>query len=166
MSSILSHIKFPLRVRHATGHVFIQDAEGKPRSSVAYAENIPRSYEYAVFICTTLARAMTDLHNGKAPAKVDPPAPPDDLTFKVELWFDDESAVQTTLARTAKVTHAKQLGKRRLFGKEMIWEIPICIGMALIGDSLAVYLELSRPVSVGLIAALAYLGPRGAESRS
>ncbi len=109
MSSILSHIKFPLRVRHATGHVFIQDAEGTPRSSVAYAENIPRSYEYAVFICTTLARAMTDLHDGKAPAKVDPPAPPDDLTFKVELWFDDESAVQATLARTAKITHAKQL---------------------------------------------------------
>ncbi|MEX3009017.1 phage holin family protein [Hoeflea sp. TYP-13] len=54
-------------------------------------------------------------------------------------------------------------GKRRFFGKELIWEIPICIGMALIGDSVAVYLELSRPVSVGVIAALAYLGPRGAE---
>ncbi|MEX3008375.1 hypothetical protein [Hoeflea sp. TYP-13] len=35
--------------------------------------------------------------------------------------------------------------------------------LADIGDSVAVYLELSRPVSAGVIAALAYLGPRGAE---
>ena len=35
--------------------------------------------------------------------------------------------------------------------------------MAIIGDSVAVYPDLSRPVSVGVIEALAYLGPRGAE---
>ncbi|MBX9456113.1 MAG: hypothetical protein KL863_08880 [Rhizobium sp.] len=35
--------------------------------------------------------------------------------------------------------------------------------MALIGDGLAAYLTLGQPTSTGLVAALAYLGPRGAE---
>lgn len=56
---------------------------------------------------------MTNRHGGcekPAPAEpTEPLAPPDELTFKLELWFDDDSAVQQTLARTAKMTHARQL---------------------------------------------------------
>ncbi len=54
-------------------------------------------------------------------------------------------------------------GKRRFWGRELLWEIPICFGMALIGESVTAYLGLSQPVSTGVVAALAYLGPRGAE---
>lgn len=55
-------------------------------------------------------------------------------------------------------------GRRRFFGKEILWEIPIAIGMALIGEAAASYLGLTQPASTGLVATLAYLGPRGAEA--
>ena len=104
-SDSLDHIRFPLRVRHTPGHVFIEDAAGRPRSSVAYTKGAPGSFEFAKFVCTTLARAMTDRHDTlekPTPAEpTEPLAPPDELTFKLELWFHD-SAVQQTLARTAK----------------------------------------------------------------
>ena len=57
-----------------------------------------------------------------------------------------------------------KLGNRRLFGKELLWEIPVAVGMALIGDAAANYIGLTQPVSTGFVATLAYLGPRGAES--
>ena len=57
-----------------------------------------------------------------------------------------------------------KLGKRRFFGKELLWEIPVAIGMAIIGEGIARYMELGQPVSTGLVAMLAYLGPRGAEA--
>lgn len=44
----------------------------------------------------------------------------------------------------------------------LVWELPLAFGMALIGDGLGSYLGLSREVTVGLIAVLSYLGPRGA----
>jgi hypothetical protein len=57
-----------------------------------------------------------------------------------------------------------KLGRRRFFGKELLWEIPVAVGMAIIGDGIASYLGLGQPVSTGLVAMLAYLGPRGAET--
>lgn len=53
--------------------------------------------------------------------------------------------------------------KRRLFGWEVLWELPVAIGMAIIGEGLASYLGFEQPVSTAIIAALAYYGPRGAE---
>lgn len=76
--------------------------------TVAYSKRTPFSLDYAKLVCTAQARVLTETFHGK---KQEPPnqpaAPPDDLTFAVELWFDDDSAVQTTLARFAKVTHAQ-----------------------------------------------------------
>lgn len=57
-----------------------------------------------------------------------------------------------------------KLGRRRFFGKELLWEIPVAVGMALIGEAAARYLGLSQTVSTGFVATLAYLGPRGAEA--
>ncbi|MGO4917833.1 phage holin family protein [Pseudogemmobacter sp. W21_MBD1_M6] len=57
-----------------------------------------------------------------------------------------------------------KLGRRRFFGKELLWEIPVAIGMAVIGEAAANYLGLGQQVSTGLVATLAYLGPRGAEA--
>ncbi|MBT9370258.1 phage holin family protein [Rhizobium sp. CSW-27] len=54
-------------------------------------------------------------------------------------------------------------GLRRFFGPEILWELPIAIGMAMIGEGVAAWLDLVQPTSTGLIAALAYLGPRGTE---
>jgi hypothetical protein len=30
-----------------------------------------------------------------------------------------------------------KLGRRRFFGKELLWEIPVAVGMAIIGDGIA-----------------------------
>ena len=57
-----------------------------------------------------------------------------------------------------------KLGKRRFFGKELLWEIPVAIGIAIIGEAIASHFDLGQPVRTGLVAMLAYLGPRGAEA--
>jgi len=61
--------------------------------------------------------------------------------------------------------HAQEVRrmKRKFWGKELLWEFPIAIGMAIIGQGLASWLELGQETTTGLIASLAYLGPRGAE---
>ncbi|WP_234841711.1 phage holin family protein [Sinorhizobium meliloti] len=53
--------------------------------------------------------------------------------------------------------------RRKFFGKELLWGMPIAVGMAFIGEALALWLALEQPMATGLIAALAYLGPRGSE---
>ena len=52
-------------------------------------------------------------------------------------------------------------GHRRFFSKELLWEIPIAVGMVLIGEAAAGYIGLAQPVATGFVALLAYLGPRG-----
>ena len=60
--------------------------------------------------------------------------------------------------------HANEVrAKRRpVMSLDLLWEVPLAVGMAMIGDGLGSYLGLSREVTVGLIAVLSYLGPRGA----
>ena len=108
---IVSHISFPLRVRRVRSHVFVEDADGTPRTTIGFRKNVPFSRAYAEFVCKLVARGLTDLHEGKVPAAataLDPPAPPDELSFAVELWFRNDSGVQQTLARFARLTHAQQ----------------------------------------------------------
>ncbi len=52
--------------------------------------------------------------------------------------------------------------RRPILSLTLIWELPMAVGMALIGEGLGAYLGLGREVTVGLIAVLSYLGPRGA----
>lgn len=52
--------------------------------------------------------------------------------------------------------------RRPIISRDLIWELPTAIGMALIGNSLSRYMGLSDEIGVGLIAVLSYLGPRGA----
>lgn len=54
--------------------------------------------------------------------------------------------------------------RRSFFGKEMLWEIPIVAGMAIIGDATADWLGLSDNATIGFVAMLAYLGPRWFEA--
>lgn len=59
--------------------------------------------------------------------------------------------------------HAGEVRSRRrpAFGLFLVWEIPMAIGMALIGDGAGEYFDLSDSQTVALIAILSYLGPRG-----
>lgn len=59
--------------------------------------------------------------------------------------------------------HATEVrsGRRQAFGVFLLWEIPMAIGMALIGDGAGEYWNLTDTQTVSLIAVLSYLGPRG-----
>lgn len=53
-------------------------------------------------------------------------------------------------------------GRRPAIGLHLIWEVPTAVVMALVAESLAAYLNLPPQVTTGVVAVLAYLGPRGA----
>lgn len=86
----------------------------------------------------------------------------DDL---LQTWFGgaETTLIGAALGRTMWHISEARKARRRFFGPEIVWELPIAIGMAIIGEGLAAYLSLGHPTSTGLVAALAYLGPRGAE---
>ena len=54
--------------------------------------------------------------------------------------------------------------RKEKVGYEILYELPIAIGFAFVGESIGVYLELQQSVVVGLIAVLSYIGPRGIDS--
>lgn len=80
-------------------------------------------------------------------------------------WFGGAGTTLIGAALGRAMWHVSEARKarRKFLGPELVWELPIAVGMALIGEGLAAYLSLSHPTSTGLVAALAYLGPRGAE---
>lgn len=109
MSEVVSHIRFPLRVLKNGTHVYILDSGDRAFATVAYSKRVPFSYDYAKLVCTAQARALTDVFERRTPNMPVLPAERvhEDLAFKVELWFDDDNAVQQVLARFAKATHAQ-----------------------------------------------------------
>lgn len=52
--------------------------------------------------------------------------------------------------------------RRPIWSRDLIWELPIAVGMALIGDGVGEYLDVSNTQQVAIVAVLSYLGPRGA----
>lgn len=68
-----------------------------------------------------------------------------------------------TIGRLAYHSTEVRKLRRRLFGPELLWEIPVAIGMAIVGEALSAYLGLPPTVRTGVIAVLAFLGPRGTE---
>lgn len=87
------------------------------------------------------------------------------LADLLQAWFGGAGTTLIGAAIGRAMWHVSEARKarRRFFGPELIWELPIAFGMALIGDGLAGYLAMGQPMQTGLVAALAYLGPRGAE---
>lgn len=83
----------------------------------------------------------------------------------LNTWFGGAGTTLIGAALGRAMWHISEARKanRRFLGPELIWELPIAVGMAIIGEGLAAYLALGHPTSTGLVAALAYLGPRGAE---
>ena len=80
-------------------------------------------------------------------------------------WFGGAGTTMIGALLGRAMWHVSEARKarRKFLGAELVWELPIAIGMAIIGEGLATYLALNHPTSTGLVAALAYLGPRGAE---
>lgn len=57
-----------------------------------------------------------------------------------------------------------QAGRRHFWGRELPFELLIAVVMGLIAFSLCAYLDLTGPVSAGVISAVAYLGPRALDT--
>jgi hypothetical protein len=54
---------------------------------------------------------------------------------------------------------AAQRGTRRFWSWHLAWELPVAVGMGMIGDGLATWLALADGTRIGFVAAVAYLGP-------
>ncbi|KFI24343.1 phage holin family protein [Paenirhodobacter enshiensis] len=79
------------------------------------------------------------------------------------LW----GAAATSLIAAAAgrlVVHGAEVraGRRALVGWHLVWELPTAVFMAFVGEAIGSYFDLSREVTTGIVAALSYLGPRGA----
>ncbi len=72
------------------------------------------------------------------------------------------SIIAALIGRTVYLS-SKYSRSRRRIGYEVLWELPIAFGMAMIGEALASYFALSATAATGLVATLAYLGPVGAQ---
>jgi hypothetical protein len=69
-------------------------------------------------------------------------------------------------AATARIIyHGQQVrkGVRPMFGWNLLFEAPLAIGMALVGDAFSDYMGFNHHVSVGIVAILAYKGPEGVQ---
>lgn len=50
--------------------------------------------------------------------------------------------------------------KRGYLGKELLWEIPLVVGMWMVGEAVVEYAGLNSRVADGAVVMIAYLGPR------
>ena len=87
------------------------------------------------------------------------------LAEAMEAWLGGAGAILVGSFAGRAMWHAVEArkGRRKLFGIEILYELPIAIGMAVIGDGLAGWLGLQQTATLALVAALSYLGPRGSE---
>ncbi|MBB4007822.1 phage holin family protein [Allorhizobium taibaishanense] len=87
------------------------------------------------------------------------------LAEVLTAWFGGAGTTIIGAILGRAMWHGQEVrrARRRPLGPELLWELPIAIGMAMVGEGLAGWLNVGQPVSTGLIAALAYMGPRGAE---
>lgn len=62
--------------------------------------------------------------------------------------------------------HVSEYRKRRrkLLSVDLLWELPIAVGMGFIAEGISSYFQFNNEVTVGLIVGLSYLGPRGIEA--
>lgn len=90
-----------------------------------------------------------------------PPEP--GLIDAVQKMIGGAATALLAAAAGRMMWHAGEVraGRRPAFGPFLIWEIPMAVGMALIGDGAGEYLGLSGKQTTALIAILSYLGPRG-----
>jgi len=90
--------------------------------------------------------------------------PPDGLIQALHQAVGGAATALIAALAGRAMHHANEVRARRrpVLSADLLWEVPLAVGMALIGDGVGSYLHLSRDVTVGLIAVLSYLGPRGA----
>ena len=63
------------------------------------------------------------------------------------------------LGRIVKHIHLVNQGLRRFWCVQLLLELPVAIFMGFVGSGLAEWLELSQNATIGLVAAISYVGP-------
>lgn len=86
--------------------------------------------------------------------------PPHSLLEFLEAWIGAAGTSLLASAAGRLTYYATKVPPHPWLWREMAWEIPIAVSMAIIGEAVAAQLGASRPVSTGIVAALAYVGPR------
>jgi hypothetical protein len=76
------------------------------------------------------------------------------------LWA---SFLAALIGRLMWHTKLVQLGKRKFFSIQAVWELPTVFGMMLVGMGLGEYFHLGENATYGITTLLAYYGPRGVE---
>ena len=87
---------------------------------------------------------------------------PQNFIDLLDAWFGGGITTLIGAALGQYMHHVNEVRaeRRRVFGWEIVWELPISVGMAVMGESLSSYLGFDHTVGVGVIAFLAYLGPK------
>ncbi len=87
------------------------------------------------------------------------------LTELLSAWFGGAFTTLFGALMGRLMWHGNEArkGRRKFIGLELAWELPVAFGMAIVGEGISAYLTLAQPTSTGLVACLAYLGPRGTE---
>lgn len=87
------------------------------------------------------------------------------LSEMLQAWFG--GGVTTLIAaltgRLMWHTAEVRRSKRSFFGWELLWELPFAVGMGLIGEGVATYIDAGPLLRPAIVGGLAYLGPRGTE---
>ena len=86
------------------------------------------------------------------------------LVGALQALFGGAATTLFAAALGRLVYHGNEVraGRRAVIGWHLFWEVPTAVVMALVAESLASYAGLSPQVTTGVVAVLAYLGPRGA----
>lgn len=64
------------------------------------------------------------------------------------------------IGRLLHHTRMVQLGRRPFFGRALLLELPVALGLGFVADGLAAWLSLTGRPAVALIVSVSYLGPR------
>ncbi len=69
----------------------------------------------------------------------------------VDAWLGGAGLTLVGAALGRAMYHVQQARKgfRKFLGREIVYELPIALGMALIGEGLASWLNLQQPASTG-----------------
>ena len=70
--------------------------------------------------------------------------------------------VASLLGRLVYLRESARKG-RRVLSWNLLWEVPLIVAMGRLGESISSWLDLNNHTSTGVVAVLAYLGPKGAE---
>ena len=85
------------------------------------------------------------------------------VAIKQTVWGSIATITAAWLGRACWHVRLVQLGQRKFWSIELLWELVLATALGLVADGIADYLDLRGKVATALVIIVAYLGPRGVE---